>query len=60
MDLSQNWDHIWAVIVMDIPAKLVLTGRSGKGFATPRWYSYGLVAYLIIHPLAVLFIFIYT
>ena len=56
-DLSQNQDHIWAVIAMDIPAKLVLTSRSGKGFATPRWYFYGLVAYLIIHPLAVSFYF---
>ena len=40
---------------MDIPAKLVLTGRSGKGFATPRWYFFGLMAYLIIHPLVVSF-----
>ena len=63
MDLSQNQDHIWAVIAMDIPAKPVLTGRSGKGFATPRWYFFGLMAYLIIHPLAVSFhfyIYIYS
>ena len=57
MDLSQNQDHIWAVIAMDIPAKLVLTSRSVKGFATPRWYYFGLMAYLIIRPLAGSFYF---
>ena len=56
---NQIKNHIWAIIAMDILAKLVLTGGSGKGFATPRWYYYGLMAYLIIHCFLVVSFYFY-